>query len=184
MIKKKCWCTINFQLNSHLLHSNVKGFRRIVYSVYQYSELLDSSNMCIRDWKQIAEDIWVNFRRFLLDCRLPVGYRWLSGVHYSLPTFVFERLVIYCVTRRFTLYFQQAYELYDGFVVLHGTDTLAYTASALSFMFENLGKTVIITGAQVPPIPGLAARWNVGNVRFRVLASSIWFEKWWQRQFR
>jgi len=44
---------------------------------------------------------------------------------------------------------QQAYELYDGFVVLHGTDTLAYTASALSFMFENLGKTVIITGAQV-----------------------------------
>jgi len=45
--------------------------------------------------------------------------------------------------------FQQAYELYDGFVVLHGTDTLAYTASALSFMFENLGKTIIITGAQV-----------------------------------
>lgn len=44
---------------------------------------------------------------------------------------------------------QQAYELYDGFVVLHGTDTLAYTASALSFMFENLGKTIIITGAQV-----------------------------------
>lgn len=46
------------------------------------------------------------------------------------------------------VFFQQAYELYDGFVVLHGTDTLAYTASALSFMFENLGKTVVITGAQ------------------------------------
>ncbi|KAF0763471.1 L-asparaginase isoform X2 [Aphis craccivora] len=45
-------------------------------------------------------------------------------------------------------YYKQAYELYDGFVVLHGTDTLAYTASALSFMFENLGKTIIITGAQ------------------------------------
>ncbi|CAG0924914.1 unnamed protein product, partial [Notodromas monacha] len=42
------------------------------------------------------------------------------------------------------------YHLYDGFVVLHGTDTMAYTASALSFMLENLGKTVILTGSQVP----------------------------------
>lgn len=39
--------------------SMVKGFRRIVYSVYQYPELLDSSNMCMRDWRSIAEDIWV-----------------------------------------------------------------------------------------------------------------------------
>lgn len=44
---------------------------------------------------------------------------------------------------------RKAYEQYDGFVVLHGTDTLAYTACALSFMLENLGKPVIITGAQV-----------------------------------
>lgn len=44
---------------------------------------------------------------------------------------------------------RQSYYQYDGFVVLHGTDTLAYTASALSFMFENLGKPVILTGAQV-----------------------------------
>lgn len=42
------------------------------------------------------------------------------------------------------------YESYDGFVVLHGTDTMAFTASALSFMLENLGKPVIITGAQLP----------------------------------
>ncbi|PIO67443.1 hypothetical protein TELCIR_10809 [Teladorsagia circumcincta] len=45
---------------------------------------------------------------------------------------------------------QKAYNNYDGFVVLHGTDTLAYTASALSFMMENLGKPVIITGSQIP----------------------------------
>ncbi|XP_004535206.1 L-asparaginase [Ceratitis capitata] len=44
----------------------------------------------------------------------------------------------------------QSYEFFDGFVVLHGTDTLCYTASALSFMLENLGKTVIITGSQIP----------------------------------
>ena len=42
------------------------------------------------------------------------------------------------------------YESYDGFVVLHGTDTMAYTASALSFMLDGLEKPVIITGSQLP----------------------------------
>ena len=42
------------------------------------------------------------------------------------------------------------YDLFDGFVILHGTDTMAYTASALSFMLENLGKPVILTGSQLP----------------------------------
>jgi L-asparaginase len=45
---------------------------------------------------------------------------------------------------------QENYELYDGFVVIHGTDTMAYSASALSFMLENLRKPVIFTGAQLP----------------------------------
>ena len=42
------------------------------------------------------------------------------------------------------------YAIYDGFVILHGTDTMAYTASALSFMMENLTKPVILTGSQLP----------------------------------
>lgn len=42
------------------------------------------------------------------------------------------------------------YREYDGFVVLHGTDTMAYTASALPFMLQGLGKPVIITGSQIP----------------------------------
>ena len=42
------------------------------------------------------------------------------------------------------------YKLYDGFVILHGTDTMSYTASALSFMLENLAKPVILTGSQLP----------------------------------
>lgn len=42
------------------------------------------------------------------------------------------------------------YADYDGFVILHGTDTMAYTASALSFMLENLTKPVILTGSQLP----------------------------------
>ena len=45
---------------------------------------------------------------------------------------------------------ENSYHLYDGFVVLHGTDTMAYTASALSLMLENLRKPVIITGSQLP----------------------------------
>ena len=64
---------------------------RVIYSIYEYDPLLDSSNMTMDDWIQIAKDI------------------------------------------------EDAYELFDGFVILHGTDTLAYTASALSFMLENLG---------------------------------------------
>ena len=45
---------------------------------------------------------------------------------------------------------EKNYVRYDGFVILHGTDTMAYTASALSFMLENPGKPVILTGSQVP----------------------------------
>ncbi len=42
------------------------------------------------------------------------------------------------------------YDLFDGFVILHGTDTMSYTASALSFMLEGLNKPVILTGSQLP----------------------------------
>lgn len=45
---------------------------------------------------------------------------------------------------------QAHYDDYDGFVILHGTDTMAFTASALSFMLENLSKPVIVTGSQIP----------------------------------
>ncbi|KAM3960548.1 L-asparaginase 1 [Aphomia sociella] len=75
---------------------------KIVYKIYEYETLLDSSNMTEAEWVKIAEDI------------------------------------------------MKHYEEYDGFVVLHGTDTLSYTASALSFMFENIGKAVVLTGSQIP----------------------------------
>ncbi len=45
---------------------------------------------------------------------------------------------------------EKNYNNYDGFVVLHGTDTMSYSASALSFMLENLQKPVVFTGSQVP----------------------------------
>jgi L-asparaginase len=45
---------------------------------------------------------------------------------------------------------EENYKVYDGFVVLHGSDTMSYTASAISFMFENLSKPIIFTGSQLP----------------------------------
>ncbi|XP_047594628.1 60 kDa lysophospholipase isoform X10 [Lutra lutra] len=51
---------------------------------------------------------------------------------------------------------ERHYGQYDGFVVIHGTDTMAFAASVLSFVLENLQKTVILTGAQVP----IHALWN------------------------
>ena len=47
-------------------------------------------------------------------------------------------------------YIYTNYQAFDSFVILHGTDTMAYTSSALSFMLEGLGKAVIVTGSQVP----------------------------------
>jgi L-asparaginase len=56
------------------------------------------------------------------------------------------------------------YHDYDGFVVLHGTDTMAFTASVLSFLFSNLGKPVVMTGSQLPLIDERTdARTNLAN---------------------
>ena len=45
---------------------------------------------------------------------------------------------------------KENYDAFDGFVILHGSDTMSFTASALSFMLENLGKPIILTGSQLP----------------------------------
>lgn len=52
--------------------------------------------------------------------------------------------------QRIALDIQHHYQQFDGFVILHGTDTMAFSASALSFMLENLQKPVIVTGSQIP----------------------------------
>lgn len=63
---------------------------------------------------------------------------------------------------------RQSYESYDGFVVTHGTDTMAYTAAALSYLIQNSAKPIIITGAQKPiSAPITDARKNLlDSVRF------------------
>jgi L-asparaginase len=79
----------------------------------------------------------------------------LKGFGYTLDTYTFSPLIDSSdVTPDFWVkladIISQNYAHYDGFIVLHGTDTMAYTASAISFMLENLQKPVIFTGAQLP----------------------------------
>lgn len=65
---------------------------------------------------------------------------------------------------RYAKIVEHFYQDFDGFVFVHGTDTMAYTASALSFIFENLGKPVILTGAQLPfNVPHSDARRNIAT---------------------
>jgi L-asparaginase len=45
---------------------------------------------------------------------------------------------------------KEKYDLFDGFVILHGSDTMSFTASALSFMLQNLAKPIVLTGSQLP----------------------------------
>src|SRR5690554_5684981 len=79
----------------------------------------------------------------------------LKKFNYNINTVVFDPLldssnVTPSVWVKIATVIKENYIKYDGFVVLHGTDTMAYTASALSFMFENLTKPVVLTGSQLP----------------------------------
>ena len=60
------------------------------------------------------------------------------------------RLSLIHIWRKLVRIISDNYNQYTGFVILHGTDTMAYTASALSFMLEGLNKPVILTGSQLP----------------------------------
>lgn len=74
----------------------------------------------------------------------------VAYVIYEYQTLIDSANADYDFYLQLALDIKKYYLKFDGFVVLHGTDTMAYTASALSFMLQNLGKPVIITGSQLP----------------------------------
>ena len=79
----------------------------------------------------------------------------LNKFGYNLNTITFEEVVDSSnITPEIWIHLaeliEKNYQLYDGFVILHGTDTMAYSASALSFLLENLEKPVVFTGSQLP----------------------------------
>lgn len=63
------------------------------------------------------------------------------------------------------------YDKVDGFVVVHGTDTLPYTAAALTFALSGLGKPVVLTGSMLPP--GISGTDAAANLRFAVQAAAL-----------
>jgi L-asparaginase len=79
----------------------------------------------------------------------------LKKLNINLDTFSFDPLIDSSNMNpsnwiRLAEVIKKNYRSYDGFVILHGSDTMAFTASALSFMLENLAKPVILTGSQLP----------------------------------
>lgn len=82
--------------------ADMKNENAPIWELYELPRLLDSSDVTVNEWNEIAKIIYEKYNEF------------------------------------------------DGFVVLHGTDTMAYTASALSFILEGLDKPVVLTGSQIP----------------------------------
>lgn len=79
----------------------------------------------------------------------------LSRLNVSLTTYAFEHPIDSsemnpAIWKELALYIESKYNDYDGFVVLHGSDTMAFTASALSFMLQGIQKPIILTGSQLP----------------------------------
>lgn len=79
----------------------------------------------------------------------------IKRLNFNVETYLFDPPidssdVSITIWRQMVNVIEANYAQYDGFVILHGTDTMAYTASALSFMLENLTKPVILTGSQLP----------------------------------
>jgi L-asparaginase len=72
----------------------------------------------------------------------------LNAISFAEPVDSSEMNIVHW--KRIAEMVHENYNKYDGFVVLHGSDTMAYTASALSFMLQNLSKPVILTGSQLP----------------------------------
>ena len=79
----------------------------------------------------------------------------LSRLNVSLTTYAFEHPIDSsemnpAIWKELALLIEKNYDHYDGFVVLHGSDTMAFTASALSFMLQGIRKPIILTGSQLP----------------------------------
>ncbi|KAJ1908935.1 hypothetical protein IWQ60_011448 [Tieghemiomyces parasiticus] len=98
--------------------------KRIRYRVLEYCPLLDSCNMTMNRCDYQSNHLIIHGLTFLRT-HLP------DWIHIANDV-------------------ERFYSHFDAFIILHGTDTMAYTASALSFLLEDLGKTVILTGSQIP----------------------------------
>jgi L-asparaginase len=94
---------------------------------------------------ELDQDKWTS----LLQKEIPELFS-IAAVHVEKIFFKDSSDINHTHWKTLSNYIYNNYGAYDGFVILHGTDTMAYTASALSFALQNLKKPVILTGSQVP----------------------------------
>jgi lysophospholipase len=132
-------------LGVHQLTLSIKSFRKFVNCI-EYIQFRVSDN--------ILEPLPVmtssTTQEFLPSLRTPPS-KYSRHVRYTLyefPTLLDSSSISSAGWSQIATTIQNNYHLFDGFVVLHGTDSLAYTASALSFMCAHLGKPIILTGSQ------------------------------------
>ena len=86
----------------------------------------------------------------ILLSETPVGSGESSGPAYTLPEIIDSSDLKPALWADLCQIILDKYDQYSGFVILHGTDTMAYSAAALSFMLNNLTKPVVFTGSQLP----------------------------------
>ncbi|CAJ0651584.1 6707_t:CDS:10 [Entrophospora sp. SA101] len=132
-------------------HQFVKNHHRIslkpIMDRTEDDDNSDKNKVIVKDCK--TGEIVEFFQRSLIT---PIS---LYGKRIRYSVFEYEPLLDSCNMSsddwvRIATDIELNYQSYDAFIILHGTDTMAYTASALSFLLENLGKTIILTGSQVP----------------------------------
>ncbi|MCF0178084.1 MAG: type I asparaginase [Bacteroidales bacterium] len=112
----------------------------IIYTGGTIGMNLDTETMTLKpfDFKQIMDEL-PELKKFDIELET-----------YSFNPVIDSSDVDFDFWKKLAHHIEENYSLYDGFVVLHGTDTMAYSASALSFMLEDLSKPVIFTGSQLP----------------------------------
>ncbi|KAJ3226861.1 hypothetical protein HK099_003973 [Clydaea vesicula] len=134
--------------------SDMPMFHDKTYFCYEEENLTDLNSNLVNiplNGDYIDNEIYSNLRKHAVINGTPVGR--IRRPALVTPFSLYGKRTRYSILEdwsKIATDIEVNYQLFDAFIVLHGTDTMSYTASALSFMFEDLGKTVILTGSQVP----------------------------------
>lgn len=113
--------------------------------------------MALRDPKDRNSELipqdWENLQKYMPSIKEDGIFRQEYGIeidYHSLPQIQDSSQLNVADWQEMAKEIEKRYHQYDGFIIIHGTDTMSYTASGLSFIFQNLSKPVVITGSQLP----------------------------------
>ena len=109
--------------------------------------------MKISDSGGLAPSSWGEIIDYLPAIKNKTFFHYFSDIEFTFETLepvIDSSDITPEAWKRIAQKIEENYKENDGFIIIHGTDTLAYTSSALSFVFENLDKPIVLTGAQLP----------------------------------